>query len=206
MMRYERTSTLASLAMAVAVGVAYLWLGASLPLAGGAGIAAYLAGRVLGALASRTPPDPTPPDASPEAEWLVRADQAVASLARLAASAGPTALAERCRAIERQARGTTRALRRLAYQASVVASVSSPTAGERLALTHQVLADRVESTTTQIEALVARVAEIVAVQEAAPARAPLDQLACELDALHAALLETEELGRGLLQLARNEKE
>ena len=51
-----------------------------------------------------------------------------------------------------------------------------------------------------LEGLVARLAEIVALSEASPDVASVDDLAFELDNLRAAMVETEEIGRSVHSL------
>ena len=212
----------ATLALAVAVGGAYLFLGAPLALAiATALLVCFVRGLLEAALAYRRSPRPLP--GTPEALWVFRAEAAVAAIRRLRASAGSGVVAYRCSVIAKQAADAVVILRRLAYQSGLVSRLAGGTDLAELrrtdaSLRHQIgvlsdgparqqneyalrsLAARIEAAALGLEGLVARVAEIVALSEfgsgiAAP---QVDELAAELDTLRAALVETENLGRHAL--------
>ncbi|TMC71563.1 MAG: hypothetical protein E6J13_07420 [Chloroflexi bacterium] len=115
-----------TLALAAAVGVAYLFLGASLPLAILTAILVCVARGLLEAALSyrRTP---RPRAGTPEAMWVARAEAAAASIRRLRASAGSGAVAHRSTVVARQAADAVVILRRLAYQSDVVARFTGRT-------------------------------------------------------------------------------
>jgi hypothetical protein len=113
----------ATLALAVTVGAAYLFLGAPLPLALlTAFLVCFARGLLEAALSYRRAPRLTP--GTPEALWIARAEGAVASIRRLSASAARGAVAERCTVIARQAAEAVVILRRLAYQSAVVSRLA----------------------------------------------------------------------------------
>jgi hypothetical protein len=185
------------LVLALAVGVAYFFLGAAWPLALGAGVLVYLLKLTLD-LPWRTyrRPLPAPEVGSPEAFWLERAGRALMSIKELRRSARSESIAQRCAAIAIQAEASVATLRRLAYQASVVSGLArSGARTDRLENTRVELQARIEGSVLGLEGLVARLAEIVALSEASPDVASVDDLAFELDSLRTALVETEELGR-----------
>jgi hypothetical protein len=117
------------LAIAGAVAISYLALGAPLPLAGAALVVTY----GLSAVFSR--PDEWRPSSdlpalqagTPEATWVERAAAAAASIEELRRTARSETIAQRCAAIARQARLAVTALHRLAYQAGVVAGMTRST-------------------------------------------------------------------------------
>jgi len=133
---------------------------------------------------------------SPEAMWLDRAGRALMSIRDLRRSARSESIAQRCAAIAVQAEASVATLKRLAYQASVVSALArSGARTDRLESTRLELQTRIEGSVLGLEGLVARLAEIVALSEASPDVASVDDLAFELDTLRAAMVETEELGR-----------
>jgi hypothetical protein len=187
----------AGLALGLAVTMAYIFLGAAWPLALGAGLLVYLLKLTLDLpwrpYRRRLP---APDAGSPEAFWLERAGRALTSIRELRRSARSESIAQRCAAIAIQAEASVATLRRLAYQASVVSSLArSGASTDRLENTRLGLNARIEASVLGLEGLVARLAEIVALSEAGPDVASVDDLAFELDTLRAALVETEELGR-----------
>src|SRR6267378_24499 len=116
----------ATLALAVAVGAAYLFLGAPLPLAIFTAVLVILARGLLdAALSYRRAPRLAP--GTPEALWIARAEAAVASIRRLRASAGSGAVAYRCTVIAKQAADAVVILRRLAYQSGLVRRLAENT-------------------------------------------------------------------------------
>lgn len=135
---------------------------------------------------------PAPEAGSPEALWLERAGLALQSIKALGRSARSEGIAQRCAAIALQAEASVATLRRLTYQASVVAGLP---ATSRLEATRLELNSRIEGSVLGLEGLVARLAEIVALSESGADVASVDELAFELDTLRTALVETEELGR-----------
>jgi hypothetical protein len=113
----------ATLVLAAAVGAAYLYLGAPLPLALlTAFLVCFARGLLEAALSYRRTPRLA--RGTPEALWVARAEGAVASIRRLSASAGRGAVAERCTVIARQAADAAVILRRLAYQSAVVSRLA----------------------------------------------------------------------------------
>ncbi|MEP6694777.1 MAG: hypothetical protein ABJB39_09045 [Chloroflexota bacterium] len=198
--------------LSLAVGIAYLFLGAAWPLALGAGVLVYtlkLALELPWRPYQRRLPAPDP--GSPEAFWLQRAANAVRSIKELRRSARSESIADRCAAIAIQAEASVGTLQRLVYQASVVSGIARSRdvtgaqifyaqsarneAAERLESTRRELHERIEASVLGLEGLVARLAQIVALSEAGGEVASMDELAFELDSLRAALVETEELGR-----------
>jgi hypothetical protein len=116
----------ATLALAAAVGGAYLFLGAPLPLAVlTALLVCFARGLLEAALSYRRTPRLVP--GTPEALWIARAEGAVASIRRLRTSAGSGAVAERCTVIARQAADAVVILRRLAYQSGLVSRLAGST-------------------------------------------------------------------------------
>ena len=116
----------ATLALAVAVGGAYLFLGAPLPLAILTAILVCVVRGLLEAVLSyRRTPRPIP--GSPEALWVIRAEAAVAAIRRLRASAGSGAVAYRCTVIAEQAADAVVILRHLAYQSGLVSRLAGST-------------------------------------------------------------------------------
>ena len=116
----------ATLALAVAVGGAYLFLGAALPLAiVTALLVCFVRGLLEAALAYRRSPRPLP--GTPEALWVFRAEAAVAAIRRLRASARSGAVAYRCSVIAKQAADAVVILRRLAYQSGLVSRLAGST-------------------------------------------------------------------------------
>ena len=116
----------ATLALAIAVGAAYLFLGAPLPLAIlTAVLVCVVRGLLEAALLYRRTPRPIP--GTPEALWVIRAEAAVAAIRRLRASAGSGAVAYRCAVIAEQAAGAVVILRRLAYQSGLVSRLAGST-------------------------------------------------------------------------------
>jgi len=185
------------LVLGLAVAAAYFFLGAAWPLALGTGLLVYLLKLTLDlpwhtyrrAL-------PAPEFGSPEALWLDRAGRALMSIRELRRSARSESIAQRCAAIAIQAEASVATLRRLAYQASVVSGLArSGARTDRLEITRLELHARIEGSVLGLEGLVARLAEIVALSEASPDVASVDDLAFELDNLRAAMVETEEIGR-----------
>ena len=185
------------LVLGFAVAAAYFFLGAAWPLALGTGLLVYLLKLTLDlpwhtyrrAL-------PAPEFGSPEALWLERAGRALMSIKELRRSARSESIAQRCAAIAIQAEASVATLRRLAYQASVVSGLTrSGARTDRLETTRLELHSRIEGSVLGLEGLVARLAEIVALSEASPDVASVDDLAFELDNLRAAMVETEEIGR-----------
>lgn len=179
--------------MGIAVAAAYMLLGAAWVLAIGAGLLVYALKATLDlpwrAYGKRLP---EPEFGSPEALWLKRARLALQSIEALGRSARSEGIAKRCAAIALQADASVATLRRLTYQASVVAGLP---ATERLDATRLELNARIEGSVLGLEGLVARLAEIVALSESGADVASVDELAFELDTLRTALVETEELGR-----------
>jgi len=185
------------LLLGLAVAVAYMFLGAAWPLALGAGLLVYLLKLTLDLpwrpYRRRLP---APEFGSPEAMWLERAGRALMSIKELRRSARSESIAQRCGAIAVQAEASVATLRRLAYQASVVSGLArSGARTDRLENTRLELQARIEGSVLGLEGLVARLAEIVALSEASPDVASVDDLAFELDNLRAAMVETEEIGR-----------
>ena len=185
------------LVLGLAVAAAYFFLGAAWPLALGTGLLVYLLKLTLDlpwhtyrrAL-------PAPEFGSPEALWLERAGRALMSIKELRRSARSESIAQRCAAIAIQAEASVATLRRLAYQAGVVSGLTQSGARtDRLETTRLELHSRIEGSVLGLEGLVARLAEIVALSEASPDVASVDDLAFELDNLRAAMVETEEIGR-----------
>jgi hypothetical protein len=185
------------LVLGLAVAAAYFFLGAAWPLALGTGLLVYLLKLTLDlpwhtyrrAL-------PAPEFGSPEALWLERAGRALMSIKDLRRSARSESIAQRCAGIAIQAEASVATLRRLAYQASVVSGLTrSGARTDRLETTRLELQARIEGSVLGLEGLVARLAEIVALSEASPDVASVDDLAFELDNLRAAMVETEEIGR-----------
>jgi hypothetical protein len=185
------------LVLGLAVAAAYFFLGAAWPLALGTGLLVYLLKLTLDlpwhtyrrAL-------PAPEFGSPEALWLERAGRALMSIKELRRSARSESIAQRCAGIAIQAEASVATLRRLAYQASVVSGLTrSGARTDRLETTQLELQARIEGSVLGLEGLVARLAEIVALSEASPDVASVDDLAFELDNLRAAMVETEEIGR-----------
>jgi hypothetical protein len=116
----------ATVALAAAVGAAYLFLGASLPLALlTALLVVFARGLLEAALTYRRTPRVAA--GTPEALWIARAEGAVASIRRLSASAGSGAVADRCVVIARQAAEAVVILRRLAYQSALVSRLAGST-------------------------------------------------------------------------------
>ena len=116
----------ATLALAVAVGAAYLYLGAPLPLALlTAFLVCFARGLLEAALSYRRTLRPAP--GTPEAMLIARAEAAVVSIRRLRASAGSGAVAYRCTVIAGQADDAVAILRRLAYQSGVVSRLAART-------------------------------------------------------------------------------
>ena len=187
----------AGLALGLAVTMAYIFLGAAWPLALGAGLLVCLLKLTLDLPWRQYRRRLPAPDAgSPEAFWLERAGRALTSIRELRRSARSESIAQRCAAIAIQAEASVATLRRLAYQASVVSGdARSGASTDRLENTRLGLNTRIEASVLGLEGLVARLAEIVALSEAGPDVASVDDLAFELDTLRAALVETEELGR-----------
>jgi len=183
--------------LGLAVAGAYAVLGAAWPFAVGAGLLVILLKLALDLpwrpYRSRLP---APEFGSPEAMWLERAQHALISIKELRRSARSESIAQRCAAIAVQADASVATLRRLAYQASVVSGLArSGARTDRLENTRRELDARIEGSVLGLEGLVARLAEIVALSEASPDVASVDDLAFELDTLRAAMVETEELGR-----------
>lgn len=196
-MRTPRRLDRAGLALGLAVAVAYIFLGAPWALALGAGLLLYLLKLTLDLPWRQYRRRLPAPDAgSPEALCLARAGRALESIRELRRSARSESIARRCAAIAIQAETSVATLRRLAYQASVVSGLArSGASTDRLENTRLELHARIEGSVLGLEGLVARLAEIVALSEAGPDVASVDDLAFELDTLRAALVETEELGR-----------
>jgi len=190
-----------ALFLGLAVAAAYFFLGASWPLALGAGLLVYLLKMALDLpWRSYTRPLPAPEIGSPEAMWLDRASRALQSIKQLRRSARSPSIAQRCAGIAVQAEASVATLRRLAYQASVVSGLARSGAHtDRLDTTRRELQTRIEGSVLGLEGLVARLAEIVALSEASPDVASVDDLAFELDTLRTAMVETEELGRTSVQ-------
>jgi hypothetical protein len=116
----------ATLALAAAVGAAYLFLGAPLPLALLTAVLVCVARGLLEAVLSyRRTPRPRP--GTPEALWVFRAEAAVAAIRRLRGSAGSGAIAYRCAVIAKQAAEAVVILRRLAYQSGLVSRLAGST-------------------------------------------------------------------------------
>jgi hypothetical protein len=116
----------ATLALAVAVGAAYLFLGAPLPLAIlTVVLVCVVRGLLEAALSYRRTPRPI--RGTPEALWVIRAEAAVAAIRRLRASAGSGAVAYRCTVIAKQAADAVVILRRLAYQSGLVSRLAGTT-------------------------------------------------------------------------------
>lgn len=183
--------------MGIAVAAAYMFLGAAWILALGAGLLVY-ALKVTLDLPWRAyrSPIPAPEIGSPEAMWLDRAGRALMSIKELRRSARSESIGQRCAAIAIQAEASVATLRRLAYQASVVSGLArSGARTDRLESTRFELQTRIEGSVLGLEGLVARLAEIVALSEASPDVASIDDLAFELETLRNAMVETEELGR-----------
>ena len=183
----------AAFALGIAVATAYVFLGAAWLLAVGAGVLVYALKVTLDFPwrgYRRRMPAPKP--GSPEAIWLERAGLALQSIKALRRSARSEGVAQRCAAIALQAEASVATLRRLTYQASVVAGLP---ATARLESTRLELHSRIEGSVLGLEGLVARLAEIVALSESGADVASVDELAFELDTLRTALVETEELGR-----------
>ncbi|HJW48787.1 MAG TPA: hypothetical protein VJ726_05170 [Candidatus Limnocylindria bacterium] len=185
------------LVLGAVVAAAYFLLGAAWPLALGAGLLVFLLKVTLDRpWRAYRRPLPAPEVGSPEAMWLDRAGRALMSIKELRRSARSESIAQRCAAIAVQAEASVATLRRLAYQASVVSGLSrSGARTDRLENTRVELQSRIEGSVLGLEGLVARLAEIVALSEATPDVASVDELAFELDTLRAAMVETEELGR-----------
>jgi len=191
------------LVLGIAVAAAYFVLGAAWPLALGTGLLVYLLKLTLD-LPWRTYRRalPAPEFGSPEALWLERAGRALMSIKELRRSARSESIAQRCTAIAAQAEVSVATLRRLAHQSSVVSGLArSGARTDRLENTRLELQARIEGSVLGLEGLVARLAEIVALSEAGPDVASVDDLAIELDTLRAAMVETEELGRSIHSLA-----
>jgi hypothetical protein len=113
----------ATLALAVTVGAAYLFLGAPLPLALlTALLVCFARGLLEAALSYRRTLRPA--RGTPEAMLIARAEAAVVSIRRLRASAGSGAVAYRCTVIAGQADDAVVILRRLAYQSGVVSRLA----------------------------------------------------------------------------------
>lgn len=197
----------AGLILAIAVAVAYTFLGAAWPLALGAGALVYLLKLTLDlpweSYRRRLPP---PAAGSLEEGWLARASNALRSIKELRRSARSPSIARRCDAIAVQAEASIRTLRRLAYQSGLVTALvppsetrhlhgARPEAAVRLESTRRELHARIEDSVLGLEGLVARLAQIVALSEAGADAASMDELTFELDTLRAALEETEALGR-----------
>jgi hypothetical protein len=185
------------LVLGAVVAAAYFFLGAAWPLALGAGSLVFLLKVTLDRpWRAYRRPVPAPEIGSPEAMWLDRAGRALMSIKELRRSARSESIAQRCAAIAVQAEASVATLRRLAYQASVVSGLArSGARTDRLENTRLELQSRIEGSVLGLEGLVARLAEIVALSEASPDVASVDDLAVELDTLRAAMVETEELGR-----------
>jgi hypothetical protein len=185
------------LVLGAVVAAAYFLLGAAWPLALGAGLLVCLLKVTLDhPWRAYRRPLPAPEVGSPEAMWLDRAGRALISIKELRRSARSQSIAQRCAAIAIQAEASVATLRRLAYQASVVSGLArSGARTDRLENTRVELQGRIEGSVLGLEGLVARLAEIVALSEASPDVASVDDLAFELDTLRAAMVETEELGR-----------
>ena len=186
-----------ALALGMAVAAAYMFLGAAWILALGAGLLVYALKVTLDlpwrAYRSQIP---APEIGSPEAMWLDRAGRALMSIKDLRRSARSESIGQRCAAIAIQAEASVATLRRLAYQASVVSGLArSGARTDRLESTRLELQTRIEGSVLGLEGLVARLAEIVALSEASPDVASIDDLAFELETLRNAMVETEELGR-----------
>jgi hypothetical protein len=116
----------ATLALSIAVGTAYLFLGAPLPLALLTGVlVCFVRGLLEAALSYRRTPRPIA--GTPEALWVFRAEAAVAAIRRLRASAGSGAIAYRCAVIAKQAADAVVILRRLAYQSGLVSRLAGST-------------------------------------------------------------------------------
>ena len=188
---------ISGLVLAAVVAAAYFFLGAAWPLALGAGSLVFLLKVTLDRpWRAYRRPVPAPEMGSPEAMWLDRAGRALRSIEELRRSARSESIAQRCAAIAVQAEASVATLRRLAYQASVVSGLArSGARTDRLENTRLELQSRIEGSVLGLEGLVARLAEIVALSEASPDVASVDDLAFELDTLRAAMVETEELGR-----------
>lgn len=188
---------ISGLVLAAVVAAAYSFLGAAWPLALGAGSLVFLLKVTLDRpWRAYRRPVPAPEIGSPEAMWLDRAGRALMSIKELRRSARSESIAQRCAAIAVQAEASVATLRRLAYQASVVSGLArSGARTDRLENTRLELQSRIEGSVLGLEGLVARLAEIVALSEASPDVASVDDLAVELDTLRAAMVETEELGR-----------
>lgn len=183
----------AGLVLGIAVAAAYMFLGAAWILALGAGLLVYALKVTLdfpwGGYRQRMP---APEPGSPEALWLERAGLALRSIKALGHSARSEGIAKRCAAIAVQAEASVATLRRLTYQAGLVARLP---ATARLDATRLELHSRIEGSVLGLEGLVARLAEIVALSESGADVASVDELSFELDTLRTALVETEELGR-----------
>ena len=116
----------ATVALAAAVGAAYLFLGAPLLLALlTAFLVCFARGLLEAALSFRRTPRPIP--GTPEALLVARAEAAVAAIRRLRASAGSGAIAYRCTVIAKQAADAVVILRRLAYQSGLVSRLAGST-------------------------------------------------------------------------------
>ena len=117
------------------------------------------------------------------------------SIKELRRSARSQSIAQRCAAMVVQAEASVATLKRLAYQASVVSGLArSGARTDRLESTRLELQRRIEESVLGLEGLVARLAEIVALSEASPDVASVDDLAFELDTWRGHE-ENEELGR-----------
>jgi hypothetical protein len=204
-LRIDRTG----LSLAILVAIAYFALGSPWPLAFLAALLVYSLKAVLDLPVwhrRRNAPGPTP--GSPEALWLERAERAIASIRQLRRSARSDDVARRCAGIAAQGELTLGALRRLTYQAGVVAALTRSReidgtvtslgarqqTAQRLETTRRELQARIENSVLGLEGVVARLAEIVALSDGAGG-APVEELVFELDTLRTVLVETEELGR-----------
>jgi hypothetical protein len=181
----------AGLATLVALG--YLVLGSPWPLAVGAGLLVLAVKTAIDArIWRRREHTPAPEPGSLEALWLARAELALESIGKLRRSTRSDAMAQRCAAIAAQGDLSIAALRRLAYQATVVRVIAR--SNTALESTQRELQSRIETSTLGLESVVARLAEIVAIGDGTGNRTPLEELVSELDSLRGVLIETEQLG------------
>ena len=199
--------------LALLVGLAYLALGSSLVLAVPAAALVYTLKVTLDLPVWRRRRTPPPLAGSTEALWLARAELAVGSIRELRRSAHSEAVSQRCAAVAMQADLSLSALRRLAYQASVISAlthshdisgaVTSVAARQetssRLDSTRREQQSRIEHSVLGLEGVVARLAEIVAISDSGTSDVPVEDLVYELDALRGALADTEAIGRTSLQ-------
>ena len=134
----------------------------------------------------------------------VQAEVSVAALRRLTYQAGVVSGIARSsevaelRAAEERARAQllrTPEPGRDELQRAVASLAARRAAAERLHATKRDLDARVESSALELEGVVARLAEIVAISDDGSRTTPINELVSELESLSSALAETEELGR-----------